>query len=325
MDVPKPVRAHDAIVEALLRAAIVGARVAIEERSRAEVFFKPYETSTPPVVALACSIVTKADLLVQETILGSLLDSGLGGCAVVAEEDTPSSGLFRPGDAAPVIFIDPIDGTLAYAIGCPGWEGIASSAGFPEPLLRQTKEKVDSSFYGMVLGALIPGSDPVAVCVLPEHGSVYHASQGIAFRNGVAFRHHRSSKPLRVSIGRQLLDADGKKSTPFALAGIDVSWFSGSSPAVLWRIFHDVCTAYADVDCGFDAQLATVVARAAGLLVSNRNGDELVLNLHSTVDGIVFASSTADRDQICAILHSFSGPLSSSYCSPRGGLPNVAD
>lgn len=94
MDVPKLALANDATVEALLRAAAVGARVAIEERSRAEVFFKPYETSTPLVVALACSIVTKADLLVQEKILGSLLDSGLGGCAIVAEEDTPSSGLF---------------------------------------------------------------------------------------------------------------------------------------------------------------------------------------------------------------------------------------
>src|SRR5438552_3147820 len=145
MDVPKSAPAYDAIVEALLRAATVGARVAIEERPRAEVFFKPYETSTRPVVALACSIVTKADLLVQETILGSLLDSGLGGCAVVAEEDTPSYGLFRPRDDAAVIFVDPIDGTLAYAIRCPGWEGRAASAGFPESLLRQTKEKVDSS------------------------------------------------------------------------------------------------------------------------------------------------------------------------------------
>lgn len=167
-----------------------------------------------------------------------------------------------------MIFIDPIDGTLAYAIGCPGWEGRASSAGFPESLLRQTKEKVDSSFYGMVLGALIPGSDPVAVCVLPEHGAVYHASQGIAFRNGVSFRHHISSSPLRTAIGRRLLDADGEKSTPFASAGIDVSWFSGSSPAVLWRVFQDVCAAYADLNCGFDGQLSTVIARAAGLLWS---------------------------------------------------------
>lgn len=317
MHVPKSPPAHDSIVEALLRAATLGARVAIEERSRAEISFKPYETSAPPVVALACSIVTKADLLVQETILGSLLDSGLGGCAVVAEEDTPSYGLFRPGDGAPVIFIDPIDGTLAYAIGCPGWEGRASSAGFPESLLRQTKEKVDSSFYGMVLGALIPGSAPVAVCVLPEHGVVFHASQEIAFRDGVSFRHHRSSRPLRVAIGRRLLDADGDRSTPFASAGIDVSWFSGSSPAVLWRVFQDVCTAYADVDCGFDAQLSTVVARAAGLLVSNRDGDELVLKLHSTVDGIIFASSTADRDQICAILRSFRSPLSNSPTGNR--------
>lgn len=312
MHLPKSPPAHDSIVEALLRAGTLGARVALEERSRAEVSFKPYETSARPVVALACSIVTKADLLVQEAILRSLLDSGLGECAVVAEEETPSSSLFRPSDEAPVIFIDPIDGTLAYAIGCPGWEGRASAAGFRESLLRQTKEKVDSSFYGMVLGALIPGSAPVAVCVLPEHGVVFHASQGIAFRDGVSFRYHRSSSPLRVAIGRRLLDPDGDRSSPFASVGIDVSWFSGSSPAVLWRVFEDVCTAYADLDCGFDAQLSAVVARAAGLLVSNRNGDELVLNLHSTVDGIVFAPSTAERDQICAILQSFGSPLSNS-------------
>jgi hypothetical protein len=317
MHVSKSPPAYDSIVEALLRAATLGARVAIEERSRAEIFFKPYETSARPVVALACSIVTNADLLVQEAILGSLLDFGLGECAVVAEEDTPSSGLFRPGDEAPVIFIDPIDGTLAYAIGCPGWEGRASSAGFPEALLRQTREKVDSSFYGMVLGALIPGSVPVAVCVLPEYGVVFHASQGIAYRDGVSFRYHRSGSPLRVSIGRRLLDADGDRSTPFASAGIDVSWFSGSSPAVLWRVFQDVCTAYADVDCGFDAQLSAVIARAAGLLVSNRDGDELVLDLHSTVDGIVFSSSTADRDQICAIMRSFGSPLSNSSTKMR--------
>jgi fructose-1,6-bisphosphatase/inositol monophosphatase family enzyme len=310
-------------VEALLRAATLGARVAIEERPRAEVSFKPYETSAPPVVALACSIVTKADLLVQETILKSLLDSGLGECAVVAEEDTPSSSLFRPSGDAPVIFIDPIDGTLAYATGCPEWESRASFAGFPESLLRLTKEKVDSSFYGMVLGALIPGSDPVAVCVLPEHGTVFHASQGIAFRNGVPFRHHRANSPLRVSIGRRLLDANGDRSTPFASAGIDVSWFSGSSPAVLWRIFQDVCTAYADVNCGFDAQLSAVVARAAGLLVSNKNGDELILDLNSDIDGIVFASSTTDRDQICAIMRSFGSHLSNSSTKTGSDLSSA--
>jgi fructose-1,6-bisphosphatase/inositol monophosphatase family enzyme len=243
------------ITEALLKAAEIGARVCCQQRAKSSIYFKPIQNRASAVVALATSILTSADQEVQEVILQYLLDCGLSNCTIQAEEETPSLHKFNARSGTPTIFIDPIDGTLAYSMGCPNWEKSAMEAGFPKRLLTQTKAKLDPRFYGIVLGARVPESPLVAVCVLPELQITYYAMGGNAFRNGVPFRYSGSGRPRCIAIGRRLLDASGEAATPFAAAGIDVRWFTGSCPAILWHIFEGVCTGYAGLACAFDVQL----------------------------------------------------------------------
>jgi fructose-1,6-bisphosphatase/inositol monophosphatase family enzyme len=249
--------------------------------------------------------VTGADVASQEAILQFLLECGLQDATIRAEEDTPSLRRFRSRPGAPTVFVDPIDGTLAYSMGCPDWESRAADAGFEQRLLQQTKEKVDPRCYGIVLGALIPETVPIAIGVLPELQITYHAINGLAFRNGARFQYSAANRPSRVAIGRRLLDPSGESATPFVSAHINVRWFSGSSPAVLWHIFEGACTGYADLSCGFDAQLTAVIAQACGLLVSDRYGAQLKLDLNQTIDSIVYASSTEERDRVCNTLQTF--------------------
>jgi fructose-1,6-bisphosphatase/inositol monophosphatase family enzyme len=61
-------------------------------------------------------IVTNADMEVQEFILKKLAESSLSKCEIVAEENTPSKGLFSK-DSNLVITLDPIDGTMLYTQG----------------------------------------------------------------------------------------------------------------------------------------------------------------------------------------------------------------
>lgn len=171
----------ETITDALLKAAGVGAKVCLRERLCCTVSLKPLGGLATPHVALASQIVTSADLAVQEAVLQCLLESGLQECAVDVEENTPSFRQFKPSDGAPTIFVDPIDGTLAYSIGCPGWEDVMARAGFPEILLEQTKLRTNPQLYGIVLGVSVPNSGIAAVCALPELGILFHALNDIAF------------------------------------------------------------------------------------------------------------------------------------------------
>ena len=288
------------ITQALLRSASVGAEVSLAERSRSTIYFKASEKTSTPLVALASRVVTSADFAVQEAILQCLLDCGLRDCTIRAEEDTPSIGQFSRRNGAATIFIDPIDGSLAYAMGCPGWREMATAAGFDTELLEHASARTDRRLYGMALGALVAGPEIISVCVLPDLGITYHASRGVAFRNGTRLNYVPTVRPLRVAIGRRLLDPNGMAASPFAAAGIDVRWFNGSSPGVLWYIFERECTGYAGLHCGFDIQLASVVAQAAGLLVSDGSGRDFVLRLNETAESLVLASSLEERDRICS-------------------------
>lgn len=293
------------ITEALLKAAEIGARVCSQQRAKSSISFKPIEDRTNAVVALATSIMTSADQEVQEAILQYLLDCGFSDCTIQAEEETSSLRDFNARNGAPTVFVDPIDGTLAYSMGCPNWEESALDAGFPKSLLMHTEAKLDPRFYGIVLGARIPELPPLAVCVLPEFQITFHAIGDKAFRNRVPFSYSGSDRPQCTAIGRRLLDPSGEAATPFAAAGVDVRWFTGSCPAILWHIFEGDCTGYAGLACGFDVQLTAIVARAAGLLVSDRHEREVVFNLSERIDSIVFASSVQERREIARILRSF--------------------
>ena len=148
----------DTVTEILLKSAAIGGEVCRTQRPHSLVCFKPSQETSTSLVTLACNIVTSADLIVQETILESLLAHGLEDCAIQAEENTPSLQRFRGNERLATLYIDPIDGTLAYSLGCPGWEDQALSAGFSRELLANTREGVDQRFYGMVL-AVRGGSD----------------------------------------------------------------------------------------------------------------------------------------------------------------------
>jgi fructose-1,6-bisphosphatase/inositol monophosphatase family enzyme len=293
------------ITDALLNAARAGAAVCVGQRLRCTVSFKPHQAATSPHVALAAQIVTSADLAVQETILQSLLDSGFEGCALEAEEDTASVCRFKSDPNAPTIFIDPIDGTLAYSIGCPGWKEAADRAGFPESLFEQTKSKTNIQLYGMVLGASVPNEGIVAICGLPELAIMFHTSGIHAFRNGAALNYPRTARQIKVAIGRRLLDPQGETAMAFTSAVIDVRWFNGSAPGVLWQMLEGDCTGYAGLKCAFDVQLAALVAQRAGFLVTDRNGRSFVPDLRGIADSIVVASTPAESARICDVLQQY--------------------
>ncbi len=301
-----PVFDTEFITTALLRAAQIGGRICMEKRHKASISFKPIEAPCKPIIALASSIVTDADLAVQEAILQTLLDCGLQDCIVQAEEDTALISKFHFHEGHATIFVDPIDGTLTYALGCRDWEIHAAKAGFERRLLQQTKERLDPRFYGIVLGALIPQLAPIAVCMLPELQTVFYSKGGAAFRNGTALKYIFPGGPTCVAIGRRLLDSNGESATPFASAGVNAHWFSGSAPAVLWQLFEGTCTSYVELACGFDAQLAAMAAQAAGLMVCDRNGKDIVFNPYGKIDSIIIASSTKERDSICEVLRCYS-------------------
>lgn len=67
---------------------------------------------------LEISIVTDADLAVQEYILKAMLQTDLKKCHIIAEEDTPSVSKFT-NELDYYITVDPIDGTSNYAAGRP--------------------------------------------------------------------------------------------------------------------------------------------------------------------------------------------------------------
>lgn len=294
------------ITSALLRAARIGAEVSLNEQASSTVGFKASRHPSNFLVALGSRIVTSADYAVQEAILECLLDEGLEDCGVEAEENTRSLQRFRARAGAPIIFIDPIDGTLAFAMGCPRWESAAIEAGFPQDILDTVKSRLDSRFYGIVLGALVPGSSPIAVCVLPSLGITYHAVGETAYRNGQPLKLIEGRRTTSVAIDRRLVDADGVTASLFETAGIQVRAYTGSNPGTLWNIFEGDCTAYAGLVANFDAQLASIVARTAGLLIADRNGRDFVAELSGPVSGLVFASSAMERDQICAVLQRYS-------------------
>ncbi len=161
----------ETIAETLLKSVVIGGEVCRAERSRASVGFKSFEAALTLLACLASGTVTSADLAVQETILRFLLEQGFQDCAIQAEEDTPSLQYFTGDCTVATIYVDPIDGTLAYSMGCPGWQEAALSAGFNQEILVYSRERIDQQLYGMVLGAFVPGSGIAAVCVLPEVGN----------------------------------------------------------------------------------------------------------------------------------------------------------
>lgn len=291
-----------ALTDALLAAARAGAEAARAGRTRAAISFKPTKLVASPLAVMARRIVTDADLAAQEAVLRRLLDAGLAACRLVAEEDTPSVAAFRGGADAPVLFVDPIDGTLTYALGCPGFESAALAAGFPRATLDAIRAGADPRLYGQVLGAFVPGAGHVALCGLPELGIVYRAAGGAAFRNGAPLRYAAPARPTRVVVGPRLLDPDGAAATPFHAAGLDIA-LAGSHPAALWRIFERDCTAYAGTSNSYDGQLTSVVARAAGLLVTDRRGRDFTpADLDHRTDSIVFAATRAEQERIAAVL-----------------------
>lgn len=293
------------MTDALLRAARAGAGVCLKQRSRAAVSFKPLLEPANEQVALAHQVVTSADLAVQETVLQSLLNSGLGDCALEAEEDTPSVRRFSADSQAPTIFVDPIDGTLTYVLGCDQWPEAAVQAGFSELAIEQTILKTDAQLYGIVLGASVPNQGYVAVCGLPESNSWFYASGSQAFRDGVLWQRSPNAKTPKVAIGRRLVDSDGKAATPFSAAGIDVRWFTGSAPGFLWWVLKEDCTGYASLNCAFDVQLAALVAQCAGFVVTDRTGEPFVPFLRGIVSGIVVASTADESARVVEVLQQY--------------------
>jgi fructose-1,6-bisphosphatase/inositol monophosphatase family enzyme len=292
------------ITDALLSAVCAGMKVCMDERSRCTVSFKPLHKVACPQVAIASQIVTSADLAVQEAILESLLNAGLGNCSLEAEEETPSVSRFTAGPNGCTIFVDPIDGTLTYSLGCAHWAEAAAQAGFSATVIEQTMLKTDPSLYGIVVGASVPDDGLVAICALPELGTVFHMSGDRVFRNGAPFKYSGAPKPTRIVIGRRLLDPDGN-SAPFAARGIEVRWFSGSAPGVLRWILEDDCTGYTGLECLFDIQLAALIARCLGFIVTDRRGRPFVPTLHGVVDGIVIASTADESAKIIEALQQY--------------------
>jgi fructose-1,6-bisphosphatase/inositol monophosphatase family enzyme len=290
------------ITNVLSQAARLGAEVCVNERRTCTLSIKPPELDSPPHVALALQVVTSADLVVQEVILQHLLSHGLGRCALRAEEDTALVHKFVPSPGAPTIYVDPIDGTLAYCIGCDGWEGVATRAGFSDLVVQLTKARTDPRLYGIVLGASYPDSTVASVCCLPELGLFFQAVNGRAFLNDDPLGFDVKARPIRVAIGRRLLDAAGEGARHFTNAAMDVFWFCSSSPAVLYHLFEGNCTAYAGIDCAFDMQLATVIAQSGGLYAAARDGSPFAPDLLHHVPGIVIASSAEAAARIAAVM-----------------------
>jgi len=79
-----------------------------------------------------------------------------------------------------------------------------------------------------------------------------------------------------------------------------------SSPAMLWHLMRGECSAYAAIRCGFDIQLAALLAQAAGMVVTDHRGRPFFPDFYNGVDGIIVGRSQDDIATIVAILRNYS-------------------
>ncbi|MBI3273100.1 MAG: hypothetical protein HYZ53_29190 [Planctomycetes bacterium] len=295
------------LVQVLLEAARAAGEAAADERTFATVSFKPAATGANPHALMSRRILTSGDFAAQEAVLARFLAAGLRECKVHAEEESPSLAEFRPRNGAPVLFVDPIDGTLSYAVGTMAWEDTAIGVGFAADAVARIKSRIDPKLYGVVLGAQVPGvklpgAGLVSVCALPALGIVYHSVGGRAFRNGRPLRVAGGDRPSRVVLAPRLLDLDGNRASHFDAARLPYR-VAASHPSTLWRLFEGDTTAYAGLANAFDGQLASEIAAAAGLVVSDRRGrDFFPADLTRRADSLILATSPEERNRVAAVL-----------------------
>jgi fructose-1,6-bisphosphatase/inositol monophosphatase family enzyme len=290
------------LADALLRAAEAASHVMRDQRITATIGFKNLDNFSRTSRTLAECIVTSADLAVQECVLEQLLDFGLGDFAIMAEESTASVEKFQSGSASiGTLFLDPIDGTLTFALGCSSFESAARKAGFSSDTITRTQEQRDPRMYGLVLGAQIPQLGVVSVCTLPELGIVYHAINDEAFRQRVTLK--CPPPPLKSNwvVSSSILDSPDSGSALWALEGISIRR-SGSNPAALWHVLEDNCSGYVAVRKPFDGQLASVIARAAGLLVTDKDGAPFTAqHLRGCEESLIWAFTQTELKRLSGI------------------------
>jgi|SRR5271157_963840 len=292
----------EVLADTFLRAADAVSQLMRDERLSATINFKDLNHLPRTARSMAQCIVTSADLNVQECVLCRLLDCGLANFAMVAEESTPSVAKFQS-DSASVgtLFLDPIDGTLTYAQGCLTFESAARKAGFSPETISSVQAQRDPRLYGFVLGAQIPQVGVVSVCSLPELGIVYHAINDHAFRQRLPLKCPPPPRTRCWVVSSSILDSPDSRSALSALEGICVRR-SGSNAAALWRLLEDNCSGYVAVNKPFDGQLAAVVARAAGLLVTDKDGAPFTAQrLRGCEESLVWAFTRTELRRLSTI------------------------
>jgi fructose-1,6-bisphosphatase/inositol monophosphatase family enzyme len=260
------------LADILLHAADAAAEVMRVERSKAAIAFKDLDDQPRTARTMARCMVTSADLAVQEVVLRILLDSGMLDFNIVAEESTSSVAKFQSASSSVgTLFVDPIDGTLGFAVGSSSFEGAARKAGFAADTIASVRAHRDPRMYGIVLGAEIPGLGIVSVCSLPELGIVYHAINNQAFRQRLPLKCPPAPCTSCWVISSSILDSPKGDLILSDMQGIPIRR-SGSNPAALWQVLEGDCSGYVAVQKPFDGQLAAVIASAAGLLVTDKDG-----------------------------------------------------
>jgi fructose-1,6-bisphosphatase/inositol monophosphatase family enzyme len=293
------------LADSLLDAAEAAGRVMREERLAATVRFKDLNDHPRTLRTMAESIVTSADLAVQECVLSRLLDSGLANFAIVAEESTGSVAKFQSGSTSTgTLFLDPIDGTLTFALGCQSLENAALEAGFASDTVASVRAQRDPRMYGLVLGAEIPRVGVVSVCSLPELGVLYHAINGHAFRQRLPLKCPSPPRRRCWVVSSSILDSSSAGSALSAMEGVPICR-SGSNPAALWYVLEGNCSGYVAVNKPFDGQLAAVVARAAGLLVTGTGDAPFAAErLRGCEESLIWAFTRTELRRLSVVAHS---------------------
>lgn len=284
------------VAQTALRATKRAAIVSQKLRDKVEVSFKAPKGKSL-YTRIASGVVTNVDLKVQEVILKTFLSAGFNSCEVVAEEDTPSIERFARASSSR-LFIDPIDGTLAYIWGNASAREVVARE-FGEEGVRIVDAHSDPNNYGIVIGFEENNKCVFGVCALPARGIVYHAAKNSGlFRNGQPFSPQlRSDRRIisRSAFPPEVFEA-------YSSAGYSHR-FTNCAPSNLFLLFEGDHRAFVTTKIDYPWQIQAFIAREAGINVTDVFGNEFLTdNMKEDKPSLILSKDRAATVELGGII-----------------------
>lgn len=218
--------------------------------------------------------MTNGDIGVQNFILKTFLDNGFADCQIFAEENEESALYLDrfAKDSKNRIFIDPIDGTLSYALGHPDTNGLIKKQ-FGENGCNIVK-RVNLDNYGILLGFESDKQPTFAVGGLPVKKILYYSSEGQSYRNGKPFYYQQVERTIdkKIFLRPTLVHFDYL----FTNAGFEVLYFNGPG-ALYWILeenFNGLVAKSSRKPNDYPWQIQAMIAKNAGLIVVDEDMKE---------------------------------------------------